>query len=210
VQDGTVVIQKKQPLSLLLMIGIGFCLGLCLPEAAFSESIRASLMQRVSHLRLTSKKPFFAQTVLGKLAVDAALTDARISVMKGIAINHRDTLEKVVTFTPQDEGHIAINGIPYAGDISIYEKQGLLWVVNTVDIETYLEGVVPSEMPSSWPMEALKTQAVVSRTYALYQKKKSQGKEYDIVASVMGQVYKGESAGHPRTRSAMLKPVAWL
>ena len=202
-REGTFVIQQKRLFLLFLIAGIGFCLGLCAPEKAFAESIRISLMQRVSHLRLTSREPFLAQTVLGQLAVNATLTDARISVMKGIAINNQDTLEKIVTFTPQHEEGIAVNGFPYSGDITIYQKQGLLWVVNTVDIEKYLEGVVPSEMPSSWPMEALKTQAVVSRTYALYQKKKSQNKEYDIVASVMGQVYKGESVGHPRTHSAI-------
>jgi len=197
------VIQHKRVFFLLLILGIGFSSRLCAPRIAASEVIRTSLMQRVSHVHLTSRKPFFAQTILGKLAVDAALTDARVSVAKGISINKRDTFEKVVIFTPQGEAGLFVNGAPYSGDIFIHEKQGLLSVVNAVDVEKYLEGVVPSEMPSSWPMEALKTQAVISRTYALYQKKKSKNKEYDIVASVMGQVYKGKSAGHPRTDEAI-------
>jgi hypothetical protein len=40
--------------------------------------------------------------------------------------------------------------------------------VVTVDLEQYLRGVVPAEMPSSWPPEALKAQAIAARTYALY------------------------------------------
>ena len=197
------MIQHKRLFFLLLVVGVGFCLAVFFPSFASAESIRTSIMQRVSHLHITSRKPFFVQTVLGKLAVDAALTDARVSVMKGVTINKQDTLEKTVIFTPQYAESIAINGSPYSGDIFVYAKQGLLWVVNAVDLEKYLEGVVPSEMPSAWPMEALKTQAVISRTYALYQKQKSKNKEYDIVASVMGQVYKGESARHPRTNDAI-------
>jgi len=63
------------------------CLALlCFPRIAASDVIRTSLIQRVSHLHLTSRKPFFVQTLLGQLVVDAALTDARVSVAKGISI----------------------------------------------------------------------------------------------------------------------------
>lgn len=60
-------------------------------------------------------------------------------------------------------------GIPsYRGTIEIVKKQGQegLYVINEVLLEEYLYGVVPSEMPSSYPMEALKAQAICARTYA--------------------------------------------
>ena len=45
-----------------------------------------------------------------------------------------------------------------------------LAVVNRLGLEAYLQGVVPGEMPSDWPAEALKAQAVAARSYALAQR----------------------------------------
>lgn len=75
--------------------------------------------------------------------------------------------------------------------------------VNEIDLEQYLLGVVPAEMPPSWHMEALKAQAVISRTYALYQKRERVGEAYDLVASTLSQVYEGERAIHPRASDAV-------
>jgi stage II sporulation protein D len=162
-------------------------------------------MERVGQVRLTSNRPFFSKTVSDKMAVEAAYTSALVSKMSGVAVNERDTFEKTVIFTPQRGGKLSVNGAPYAGDIIVHAKNGNLMVVNEVDVEQYLRGVIPSEMPHEWPMEALKTQAVISRTYALYQKKENQNKEHDLPASVLGQVYKGESASHHRTDQAIME-----
>jgi stage II sporulation protein D len=61
--------------------------------------------------------------------------------------------------------------------------------VNHVGLEPYLFGVVPAEMPSSWPAEALKAQAVVARSYALTSRRS--GLAYDVFADVRSQVYRG-------------------
>lgn len=57
----------------------------------------------------------------------------------------------------------------YAGRIEVVKDSGGLVVVNEVDLETYLYGVVPSEMPASYELEALKAQAVCARSYAYRQ-----------------------------------------
>src|SRR4030095_4945119 len=58
------------------------------------------------------------------------------------------------------------NGI-YRGRMVLTRDARALLAVNTVGLEQYLYGVVPAEMPASWPGEALKAQAVVARSYAL-------------------------------------------
>ena len=63
-------------------------------------------------------------------------------------------------------------------------------VVNILGVENYLSSVVGSEMPSKWPMEALKAQAIASRTYALKQKGNSL---FDIDSTQKNQVYNGLS-----------------
>lgn len=54
----------------------------------------------------------------------------------------------------------------YEGVLEIRQEGGRLVLINEVPLETYVKGVLPSEMPSSYPPEALKTQAVCARTYA--------------------------------------------
>ena len=92
----------------------------------------------------------------------------------------------------------------YRGNLKlVVTDQGRLNAVNLVDIEEYLYGVVPREMPPNWPEEALKAQAVVSRTFARYQMEANAAREYDISASTASQVYGGVTAETERTRRAV-------
>lgn len=79
----------------------------------------------------------------------------------------------------------------YRGSIKITKKPEGFLVVNTLPLEMYLEAVVPSEMPSSYPLEALKAQAVCARTYAWKQLKEKKLEAYgaDVDDSVNFQVY---------------------
>jgi stage II sporulation protein D len=61
-------------------------------------------------------------------------------------------------------------------------------VVNSVNLEDYLRGVVPAESPASWPAEALKAQAITARTYAITTAKSA---DFDHYADTRSQVYKG-------------------
>ncbi|MDD2401871.1 MAG: SpoIID/LytB domain-containing protein [Clostridia bacterium] len=78
----------------------------------------------------------------------------------------------------------------YRGNIVIENLNGRLQIINFVDVEKYLYGVVGSEMIPGAPEEAYKSQAVVSRTYALYHKEHPQ-LNYDVGISTQWQVYGG-------------------
>lgn len=80
---------------------------------------------------------------------------------------------------------------PYSGQMEIRKYEKGYCVVNQVPFETYLYSVVPSEMPSSYPMEALKAQAVCARSYAYIQVMRSDLAEYGahISDSTSYQVY---------------------
>ena len=58
----------------------------------------------------------------------------------------------------------------FSGQLNLFVLNSEVLVVNVLGIEKYLSSVVGSEMPTKWPMEALKAQAIASRTYALKQK----------------------------------------
>ncbi len=75
--------------------------------------------------------------------------------------------------------------------------------VVSVGIEEYLVGVVAGEMPSSWPAEALRAQAVASRTFALYMVKTRARKDYDVKTTVMSQVWVPSRRADPRVLLAV-------
>jgi len=88
----------------------------------------------------------------------------------------------------------------YAGKLNLFIRENDILVVNVLGIEKYLGSVVGSEMPAKWPLEALKAQAIASRTYALKQKGNPL---YDIDSTNKNQVYIGLEAGTHRTKRAV-------
>lgn len=90
------------------------------------------------------------------------------------------------------KGEVLLSGLKYSGNIEVWKGDNGLYVVNEVSLEDYVKGVVSGEVGSKWDAEALKAQAVVARTYALYQKLNGTNKmPYHLTSSVMHQVYKG-------------------
>ncbi|MBQ9881210.1 MAG: SpoIID/LytB domain-containing protein [Synergistes sp.] len=83
---------------------------------------------------------------------------------------------------------ITVNGKTYHGRILLDGSSGSFNIVNILDINDYLKGVVAVEMGAGWPLEALKAQAVLSRTYVLEGKRHG---KYDTCASVHCQHYNG-------------------
>ena len=88
----------------------------------------------------------------------------------------------------------------YSGKLNLYILDSEILVINILGIEKYLSSVVGSEMPAKWPLEALKAQAIASRTYALKQKGNSL---YDIDSTNMNQVYSGLEARTYKTTRAV-------
>ncbi|MDD3725579.1 MAG: SpoIID/LytB domain-containing protein [Candidatus Ratteibacteria bacterium] len=87
---------------------------------------------------------------------------------------------------------LLLTGITFCQEIRVcVKKTGDRPVISTLDIEKYVMGVISKEMGPEWPEEALKAQAVASRTYAVYMANESRkkGLHYDIENSIFNQVY---------------------
>jgi len=103
-------------------------------------------------------------------------------------------------------GPIRVNGKNYRGSVELRRKQnGRILVINDLDIEDYLKGVIASEIPQKWEFEALKAQAVAARTYALYQKRSAGNRSYHMLATVSSQVYNGSSGEASNAVRAVLE-----
>ncbi|MHB9110125.1 MAG: SpoIID/LytB domain-containing protein [Armatimonadota bacterium] len=92
---------------------------------------------------------------------------------------------------------------PYRGVMEIMPRAEGLTVVNVVGVEPYLYGVVSSEMSPSYPLEALKAQAVAARTYAVRNVGKWAAHGFDLDDTAASQVYGGYFSEDPRTNAAV-------
>jgi len=102
-----------------------------------------------------------------------------------------------------DSTAITVNGSQFRGFFTIHAKLHNLYTINHVNLEEYLYGVIPEEMPTRWDKQALMAQAVAARTYALCMKTKNRHEEYDIKSTTAAQVYGGYSAENIRTTKAV-------
>lgn len=105
---------------------------------------------------------------------------------------------EAAAFYPEDGGAVTVKSISrdcgtpsYPGTLTVYREEEGLLLVNELPLEEYLRYVVPSEMPASYEMEALKAQAVCARTYACRQMAGDSLEAYhaDVDDSVSYQVY---------------------
>lgn len=109
-----------------------------------------------------------------------------------------------LTVRPRKGSYLTLDGRAYRGTFQIKEdtKKRIL-LVNVVDVESYLYSVVAAEMGGKVEREALKAQAVASRSYALRNRDVFEGRGYGLKAGEQSQVYKGLEGETPETRAAV-------
>lgn len=101
---------------------------------------------------------------------------------------------------PSSGGPLTYRATEYRGGMLIRATRRSLTLINRLPLESYLRGVVPKEMPASWDQQALRSQAVAARSYALATKS---GGLFDFHDDVRDQVYGGASAETRPTNRAV-------
>ena len=91
----------------------------------------------------------------------------------------------------------------YSGKIYIIPAQNTFHLVEHAPLETYLYGVLPYEMSYSWPLEALKAQAVAARTYTLKTLEGVKNQNFDVYSDVRSQMYKGGGKQYDSVKKAV-------
>lgn len=129
------------------------------------------------------------------------------------------TADKIIAKKPAEtliidcpQGLLGIEKLKRAGRQALYHgifeitprsnNQNAFFVVNTLDIESYLKGVVPNEMPVRFGLEALKAQSIAARNYVLTPRTHS-FKEFDVDDSVASQVYFGANTEDALSNAAI-------
>jgi stage II sporulation protein D len=188
----------------------GACLFGLSSGAGAAESIRVLLSADVSRLDIRADSPLWVTDAQGRgqalrapVQVSAAGTGflqngVRMQTeqltlhagAQGLTLTFPRPARKLngAAMSSGDSGtEISVSGVVHL----VRKGKGFL-VINRVDIEEYVKGVVPAEVSSTWHPEMLKAQAVAARTYALYQQMLSATRDYDVASTVQDQVYRGK------------------
>jgi len=180
---------KHRPwrLVILLVFLVSGCLRSVPGQAGHGERIRVLIMKEVPSLELKG-------TDRGSLVIRAS---------EGGQVRVNGKVRSMPLRLLPGNGHIMVNGRPYRGSIEIAPgKQGLM-VINEVPIEAYLAGIINNEISSKWHEDVIKTQAVIARTYALFNRNKRASSPWHVESSVMGQVYSGAASEDQAAQSAV-------
>ena len=199
--------------------GLGVCLGLIMmPEAGAAQSIRVLIAPDVQQLEVHtdqtiwvtdehdqawSYRPVLRIQVRGHALIlnGKPVVSDQLTLRAG---NHDLKLwlngngKRTALHASDDKGGLQISGV-----IQLLRRGKGRLLVNHVDLEEYVKGVVPAEVNSAWHPEMLKVQAVAARTYALYQHMLSTTRDYDVVASIQDQVYRGRQGIDERVIQAV-------
>jgi len=166
--------------------------------------IRVAISRGVPSLKLKTSSRIYAQEVKSGqkyLLLENASYEVRASG-KGITVAGQELNSPIKLLSADGQERIRLGGNLYKGDILIRATpDGKLDIIEYLSLEEYLYGVLPSEMSPDWPLEALKAQAVASRTYAL--KFINPAHDYDITNGVEMQVYNGTNKINSRIMEAV-------
>jgi stage II sporulation protein D len=150
-------------------------------------------------IRLLDGDSGAALAELGKGSKAQLLADHGILRCRGQSLGAAQAL-----LEPLERGdEILVGGLSYRGRLFLKASGDSLLLVNEVGLDEYLYGVLPGEVGSGWPLEALKAQAVAARTYALFRAGDTASKLYDLDDSTRSQVYFGRSKEARKTSQAV-------
>ena len=136
--------------------------------------------------------------ILKKGSYTLSIVDKEHVRIRGGEVDEK--FKNTLTIVPlADKGTVRLKGdahgtVNYLGKMEFRIESGKLRAVNHIDLERYLYGVVPYEMSNSWPLDALKAQAISARGYAAIRVAHRQNNSsvyFDVVDTVSHQVYKG-------------------
>ncbi len=166
-----------------------------LPPFAMPDSpdvLRVRVLYTKSPVRLDSTGGYQYQLKKGGKSYSSH-TGTRVRAMRSTMVFGQQSFRGEVIVMPANPTEpLRLNSRRYRGVLVFHPLgSGRYDVVEYVNMDEYLYGVLPREVEPSWPLDALKAQAIVSRTYALSNKMTDAKERFDVSDSVLDQVYGG-------------------
>ena len=126
-----------------------------------------------------------------------------VSLVESVGgVLHVDGRRAGERWSPRGSGPWTVGKRVVRGRITVRGSGDRIQVLNRVGLEDYVASTVGGEMSASWPREALRAQAVATRTYVLHEASKRRSSAWDVKATIASQVYRGIEAETDETRAA--------
>ncbi|MCX5695626.1 MAG: SpoIID/LytB domain-containing protein [Candidatus Omnitrophica bacterium] len=176
---------------------------------AFADTpryVRVAIIQDAPSLSLKIKGFFRVKDLKSdKIVYRAKSINTTVTTYKnGIILGGVKPNSENLLIESDDPEAIIINGRMFRGNIQFIRKgENKILVVNHIELQDYIKGIMYHETSHYWPMEALKAQAIVSRTYALYQIQENRLNDFDVTSDIYSQVYGGQTSERFRTTRAV-------
>lgn len=183
-------------------VGALLWLAIALPAEANVE-LRVAIEEGVSQVTVGSSTRALVRDGTGKDLGEIAAMNAFVAQPSAGKVALDRWQSSQFWIEPTGDGYVYIGDRWYRGRTLVVPTGKGLAAVNYVDIEKYLYSVLGAEMSASWPLEALKAQAVAARSYALYQREKAANGVYDVGDTTAWQVYRGISDEAASTQQAV-------
>jgi len=123
---------------------------------------------------------------------------------EGISIRGKVYKTRQLAIEPDRDASVAVNKRRFRGHVTIsVTPRRTLSVINVVDLEQYIKGVLYHEISHRWPIEAIKAQAVATRSYAIYAMQQNERRDFDVTNDIYSQVYGGRNSERFRTGLAV-------
>jgi stage II sporulation protein D len=179
-------------LKLLSLIILSFVL--CLPLSAnavnFSPvNIRIAVLKGVETVRLEGSGLTVTDDQGKRLDISSPAMVKRSG--NGISVNGISMRRLLASCSSGTPNVVLVNGKGYRNGVEIQVAEKGLVVINELGLEDYLAGIINCEISSQWSMEAVKAQAVVARSYAVFQREARKNLPYHLESTVLDQVYGG-------------------
>ncbi len=178
-----------------------FWLILAMPAAA--QDIRVGLSQGASEVTVGSSVPTSLLDGNGRVLgqIPALQGFSATTAIGGVGLAGKKAWQ--ITLKPKENGFIYAGGRWYRGEVNLVRESGGITVINRLNIEDYLASVIGKEMYNTWPQEALKAQAVASRSYAVFKLQRPKSKLFDVLDTTTSQVYVGLAGEANSTQEAV-------
>ncbi len=167
--------------------------------------VRVLLLENITDFTINIDSPFSVSTLGPDLQIETLVArfdklegPSKVHVSAGmITLAGQTFSSKEIIICPGSPHIFSLNGDEYRGKLKLIltSDGNSIDAMNIVPLEPYLAGVVGAEMPDYWEPEALKAQAIVARTYCLYNKQRfGSRRRWDVKKTQANQVYWGVSA----------------
>jgi stage II sporulation protein D len=170
---------------------------------AYALELRVAIEEDVRTVQVGSSTKSLLRDSSGRVVAEIPAMGSVRAESQGNQVKIHQFQGNQFWLEPTNGGFVAIGNKWYRGRTHVIAVDGALTAVNYVDLEEYLYSVVGSEMPTSWPLEALKAQAVAARTYVLYRRQNNGNAIYDVGDTTTWQVYSGLEKEASSTHTAV-------